>query len=110
MTNRLAHALRAFLLASGVLLATAVVGSGGLSFGRPLVAQSAPAAPDVPALITGLAILGDSTQDEYQADSARGGPYVGVTMNWVELLAAKRDLNRGAMGHLSRAAPQRLCI
>jgi hypothetical protein len=58
-----------------------------------------------PGAITGLAILGDSTQDEYQADNPRGGEFAATTFNWVELLARYRGLNLGPWG--TRPEPRR---
>jgi hypothetical protein len=51
-----------------------------------------------PGTIAGLAILGDSAQDEYQADNPRGGDYAATTFNWVEQLARFRGLNLGSWG------------
>lgn len=62
-------------------------------------------APTPPARIVGLAILGDSTQDEYRADNPRGGAYGATTLNWVELLARDRAVNLGAWG--TRPEPRR---
>jgi hypothetical protein len=59
----------------------------------------------LPQTIVGLAILGDSTQDEYRADNPRGGEYNATTLNWVELLATLRNLNIGAWGQ--RDEPRR---
>ena len=50
------------------------------------------------AQITGLAIIGDSTVDEYRADNPRGGEYGDVTFNWAELLAGRNRVNLGAWG------------
>jgi hypothetical protein len=47
----------------------------------------------------GIAVVGDSISDEYQADDARGGNYSDVTLNWVELLVKTRDLNFGTWGN-----------
>jgi len=58
-----------------------------------------------PNVIVGLAILGDSTQDEYRADNPRGGEYNATTLNWVELLATVRKLNLGPWGQ--REEPRR---
>jgi phospholipase/lecithinase/hemolysin len=58
-----------------------------------------------PKTITGLAILGDSTQDEYQADNPRGEEYNRTTLNWVEQLTIKRNINLGAIG--TRPEPRR---
>lgn len=67
-------------------------------------ATAAPATPGPsptarpPATITGLAILGDSTQDEYRANDQRGGSFGPTTLNWVELLYALRQVNLGPQG------------
>lgn len=58
-----------------------------------------------PQTIVGLAVLGDSTQDEYRADNPRGGDYNATTLNWVELLAEVRRINLGEWG--SRPEPRR---
>jgi lysophospholipase L1-like esterase len=58
-----------------------------------------------PNTIIGLAILGDSTQDEYQADNPRGGEYAATTFNWVELLVRYRELSLGSWG--TRPEPRR---
>jgi lysophospholipase L1-like esterase len=55
--------------------------------------------------ITGLAIIGDSSHDEYRADNPRGGEYGATTFNWVELLAGQREVNLGRWG--SRVEPRR---
>ena len=55
--------------------------------------------------LTGLAVLGDSSSDEYRADDNRGGAYSATTLNWVELLTRYRDLNTGPWG--TRAEPRR---
>lgn len=60
---------------------------------------------NTPVAITGLAIIGDSTLDEYRANDNRGGSYGPTTLNPVELLVTKRRLNVGAWG--SRAEPRR---
>jgi hypothetical protein len=65
----------------------------------------APVATPDRAPFTGLAILGDSTQDEYRADNPRGGEYGDTTFNWVELLARYRNVNVGAWGE--RGEPRR---
>ena len=89
MRNRFAR-----ILVSGALLCAV-----GLCLQTPVRAQSAPAADaGGAAAITGLAILGDSTQDEYHADSARGGDFAATTFNWVELLATERNVNVGPWG------------
>ncbi len=48
--------------------------------------------------IVGLAIMGDSTQDEYRTDDNRGGEYAATTLNWVELLVRLRGVNVGPQG------------
>jgi hypothetical protein len=58
-----------------------------------------------PQVITGLAILGDSVQDEYRADNPRGGAYTRTTLNWVEQLADVRGINLGRRG--TRPEPRR---
>ena len=55
--------------------------------------------------LVGLAILGDSSSDEYRADDNRGGAYAATTLNWVELLTRYRDINTGQWG--TRAEPRR---
>jgi lysophospholipase L1-like esterase len=55
--------------------------------------------------IAGLAIVGDSTADEYRADNPRGGDYGATTFNWVELLANERAVNLGEWGE--RPEPRR---
>ena len=55
--------------------------------------------------LKGLAILGDSTQDEYQADNPRGGAFTANTLNWVEQLVRFRGLNLGTPG--TRPEPRR---
>jgi lysophospholipase L1-like esterase len=99
MKSRLSRIL-IFLLAFGLLWGggAALLCGGNLCLHTPVNAQSAPQGQDAADVITGLAILGDSTQDEYQADSARGGEYVWQTYNWVELIAKYRDLNMGEWG------------
>ena len=47
---------------------------------------------------TGFGIIGDSTSDEYRADDARGGTFAATTLNWVEILAARRGVNFGPWG------------
>lgn len=58
-----------------------------------------------PKTIVGLAVLGDSGQDEYRADNQRGGAYGETTFNWVELLASVRHINLGEWG--TRDEPRR---
>lgn len=58
-----------------------------------------------PQTLVGLAVLGDSTQDEYRADNPRGGEYNATTLNWVEILATVRRINLGEWG--SRPEPRR---
>lgn len=64
---------------------------------RPGPLPTATLNPD-PEFITGLAILGDSTQDEYRTDNPRGEQYNATTLNWVEQLAELRDVNLGPLG------------
>lgn len=91
--------------------ATAVAcGTAGQCIFIPVVSNAPTAAPNPtvtpqPKVITGLAIIGDSTQDEYRADDHRGGDYADVTFSWVELLAKERQFNLGAWG--TRAEPRR---
>jgi len=53
----------------------------------------------------GVAIIGDSTQDEYQADNPRGAEYNATTFNWVELLVRYRNIDAGPWG--THAEPRR---
>jgi hypothetical protein len=69
-----------------------------------VAAPTATRNPD-PAVIRGLAVLGDSTQDEYRADNPRGEEYASTTLNWVEQLAAVRRINLGPVG--TRPEPRR---
>ncbi len=55
-------------------------------------------ATSTPAISDGIAVLGDSTSDEYRADDARGGDYGDTTLNWVEQLVKTRGLNFGKWG------------
>jgi lysophospholipase L1-like esterase len=55
--------------------------------------------------IVGLGVMGDSGSDEYRADDNRGGAYAATTLNWVELLHQKRQIDVGAWG--TRPAPRR---
>lgn len=76
--------------------------------GAPPATPLPPATPTTnprPQTIVGLAVLGDSTQDEYRADNPRGGEHNATTLNWVELLATVRKLNLGEWGQ--RAEPRR---
>ena len=52
--------------------------------------------------IKGIAVLGDSQSDEYQADDKRGGEHI---LNWVEILTKYRNLNFGQWG--ARDEPRR---
>ena len=54
-----------------------------------------PAAVSMRLPFVGLAIIGDSTQDEYRGSNPRGNEYVLTTLNWVELLAQLRGINLG---------------
>jgi hypothetical protein len=57
------------------------------------------------ASIVGLGVMGDSGSDEYRADDNRGGAYAATTLNWVELLHQKRQIDVGAWG--TRPGPRR---
>lgn len=57
------------------------------------------------ASVVKLAILGDSTSDEYRADDSRGGSYSGTTFNWNELMARYRGVDLGPWG--TRSEPRR---
>jgi hypothetical protein len=48
-----------------------------------------------------LAIMGDSSADEYRGTDNRGGAYAPTTFNWVELLARHQKINVGAWGNYS---------
>ena len=61
--------------------------------------------PTPPAVLNGIAIIGDSNSDEYRADDNRGGSFASVTFNWVEQLVRFRGLNFGAWG--TRSSPRR---
>lgn len=56
-------------------------------------------------LVMRLAIIGDSVQDEYRADSNRGAPYYSTTFNPIELMQRLRGVDFGAWG--TRAEPRR---
>ncbi len=58
-----------------------------------------------PVTMAGIGIMGDSNSDEYRADDARGGIYADTTLNWMEQLVRRRDLNFGAWG--TWGAPRR---
>jgi lysophospholipase L1-like esterase len=47
----------------------------------------------------GVGVISDSDADEYRGDDNRGGAYAATTLNWVELLATKRNLNLGTWGN-----------
>lgn len=70
---------------------------------RTSTATLTPAGPWLP--LVGVAVIGDSTQDEYRADDNRGGPYAATTLNSVELLVRLRALPAGSWG--SRSEPRR---
>ncbi|MDZ4720807.1 MAG: GDSL-type esterase/lipase family protein, partial [Roseiflexaceae bacterium] len=57
-----------------------------------------PTSTRAPALDDGLAIIGDSSSDEYRGSAPRGGPYQATTFNWAELLVRYRGVNLGAWG------------
>lgn len=60
---------------------------------------------NTPAPAMRIAIIGDSTLDEYRANDNRGGAYASTTRNPVELLVTLRSVNAGAWG--TRAEPRR---
>ena len=62
---------------------------------------------NTPPAVIGLAIIGDSTHDEYRADDNRGGSYGANTFNWIELLVRTRGANVGAWSSVSRGEPRR---
>lgn len=49
----------------------------------------------IPFKLAGIAVLGDSQSDEYRADDNRGDNFPTTTLNWVEILSQKRNLNFG---------------
>jgi hypothetical protein len=53
---------------------------------------------NVPDILRGIAVIGDSFYDEYRGSDDRGGDYASSTFNLVELLAMKRGLNFGRWG------------
>ncbi len=65
------------------------------SFGKDLGHPNAILA----ATTDGVGVISDSDADEYRADDNRGGAYAATTLNWVELLVAKRNLNFGPWGN-----------
>jgi hypothetical protein len=71
----------------------------------PASPTPSPTAPANDNEIVGLAIIGDSTADEYRADDQRGGEFGDTTFNWVELLVRERNTNVGVWG--SRPEPRR---
>ncbi|MBA3723602.1 MAG: SGNH/GDSL hydrolase family protein [Candidatus Levybacteria bacterium] len=58
---------------------------------QPLVPTDTPA----PITMKGVAVLGDSQADEYRADDNRGYNYPATTLNWIEILEKKRNVNFG---------------
>ncbi len=58
---------------------------------KPLVPTVTPA----PITMKGVAVLGDSQADEYRADDNRGYNYPATTLNWIEILQEKRNVNFG---------------
>ena len=71
----------------------------------PTPTSTATFLPTTPASPPGIAIIGDSTQDEYRANDNRGGSYGVTTFNSIELLARLRALPVGAWG--TRSEPRR---
>jgi hypothetical protein len=91
-----------------LLLFTAALSNRAASFKQWEGASSAAAGPvyfpvvvgntDRPASVGGMGILGDSNSDEYCADDRRGGAYAATTLNWMEQLVLRRELNFGPWG------------
>lgn len=79
--------------------------AAGFAATLPATVPSSRGTATASAQITGLAIIADSTADEYRADNPRGGDFGDVTFNWAELLASQRELNLGAWG--DRPEPRR---
>lgn len=63
-----------------------------------LVEQFVPEATPIPVRLKGVAVIGDSTSDEYRGDDQRGLTYAPTTLNWVEILEKYRDINFGPWG------------
>src|SRR4051812_22111281 len=57
-----------------------------------------PVVTPAPLQIKGIAVIGDSQSDEYRGDDKRGMNYESTTLNWVEILSAKRKINFGEWG------------
>lgn len=53
---------------------------------------------NMPDILRGIAVIGDSFYDEYRGADNRGGDYASITFNLVELLAMKRGFNFGRWG------------
>lgn len=50
------------------------------------------------AAVLNVAVMGDSTSDEYRAENNRGGSYGATTHNWLEQLTKYRNVNFGTWG------------
>jgi lysophospholipase L1-like esterase len=72
--------------------------SSAFALSPPSVNQSIDSQPSSPSTLTGVGFLGDSNTDEYRADDNRGGKYASTTLNWMEQLVLRRNLNAGAWG------------
>lgn len=83
-----------FLLLCGVIVVTLRAPERVIS----LVEQFIPEATPTPIQLKGVAVIGDSTSDEYRGDDSRGLTYAPTTLNWVELLEKYRHLNFGPWG------------
>lgn len=107
--RRLVVSIASLILAI-VGLVTVVLGAGPLCLADhyclflPLQSTTI-SKPPAATQLGGVAIIGDSTQDEYQADNPRGKEYNATTFNWVELLVRYRNIDAGAWG--IRSEPRR---
>jgi lysophospholipase L1-like esterase len=113
MKSLTAHVRAVRLTVGALVLALVAVGIGAAALNCtadmrcvffPFINSAREPSAVTPPLV-GLAILGDSTQDEYRADDSRGGAYGDTTFNWVELLARFRKVDVGAWGE--RDEPRR---
>jgi phospholipase/lecithinase/hemolysin len=95
--------LKTIVLLLLIFISFASVGIAAFTYQNPQLVSDrlrylVPAITPAPIDMKGLAILGDSQSDEYRADDWRGGIYADTTLNWVELLARKRNVNVGEWG------------
>jgi hypothetical protein len=90
-------------LGTNVVEVTASDAAGNTATAQIVITRDSSSSP--PPVLHGIAVMGDSNSDEYQANDNRGGSYSSVTLNWVEQLAAHRELNFGSWG--SRSSPRR---